>query len=211
MKALFSFGFIPSQVYNEFLKNLQSNSEDELNFQLNKADRSKCQIFVFIETGPRIMSFNSGFHPFIGIIITSDEREETLRKVFALLKSILPDDSFYNSSLGPSVIMTDNCDELHQSLSYNWPDATLLLCTSHILQQVWRWLYKSCHGIGKNYRVIMVKLFRKLVYAKDIEDYVSTYTVLFESIITSKYSLCAKYFEDMCCISEHWDVFEMMN
>ena len=57
----------------------------------------------------------------------------------------------------------------------------------------------------------MVKLFRKLVYAKDIEDYVSTYTVLFESIITSKYSLCAKYFEDMCCISEHWDVFEMMN
>ena len=78
--------------------------------------------------------------------------------------------------------MTDNCDELHQSLSYNWPDATLLLSTFQILQQAWRWLYQNCHDIVKNDRGIIMKLFQKLVYAKDIEDYVSAYTVLFESI-----------------------------
>ena len=41
---VFPSGLTPSQVYNEFLRNLQSNSEDELNFHLKKADRSKCPI-----------------------------------------------------------------------------------------------------------------------------------------------------------------------
>ena len=96
----------------------------------------------------------------------------------------------------------DNCDKLHQSLSFNWLDATLLLCTFDTFQQVWRWLYESCHGITKNNRVIIMKLFRKLVYAKDSEHYVSAYTVLFESSITNKYNLCVKYFEDQCSISQ---------
>ena len=59
------------------------------------------------------MSFNSRFYHSIGIIIISDEQEETPTKVFVLLKTILPDDSFYNSSSGHSVIMTDNHDKLH--------------------------------------------------------------------------------------------------
>ena len=102
--------------------------------------------------------------------------------------------------------MTDNCEELYQSLSYNWPDTTLLLCTFHILQQVWRWLYECCHGITKNDRVIIMTLFRKSVCAKDIEDYVSAYTVLFESNIGNMYNLCVKYFEDICNISECWAI-----
>ena len=59
------------------------------------------------------MSFNSRFYHSIGVIIVSDEQEETLTKVFILLKTILSDDSFYNSSSGHSVIMTDNHDKLH--------------------------------------------------------------------------------------------------
>ena len=50
IQTLFSSGLTPSQAYNEFLRNLQSNSEDELNFHLKKADRSKC---------PRRKDFNS--------------------------------------------------------------------------------------------------------------------------------------------------------
>ena len=136
------------------------------------------------------MSFNSRFYHSIGVIIVSDEQEETLTKVFILLKTILSDDSFYNSSSGHSVIITDNHGKLHQGLSYNWPDATLVLCTFHILQQVWRWLYEGCHRKAKNDRVIIMNLFQKLVYSKDMEDYVSDYTVLFEPNITDKYNLC---------------------
>ena len=39
--TLFSSSLTPSQVYNEFLRNLQSNAENILNFHLKKADRSK--------------------------------------------------------------------------------------------------------------------------------------------------------------------------
>ena len=44
IETLFSSGLTPSQVYNEFLRNLQSNAESKLNFHVNKADRSKCPI-----------------------------------------------------------------------------------------------------------------------------------------------------------------------
>ena len=50
IEALFSCSLTPLQVYNEFLRILQSNSEDELNFHLKKADRSKC---------PKRRDFNS--------------------------------------------------------------------------------------------------------------------------------------------------------
>ena len=39
--TLFSSSLTPSQVYNEFLRNLQSNAENILNFHLKKTDRSK--------------------------------------------------------------------------------------------------------------------------------------------------------------------------
>ena len=81
------------------------------------------------------MLFKSRIYYLIGNIITSDERQKILKKAFVLLKSMLPDDSFYNSSSGPSVIMTDNCDGLHRSPSYNWPDITLFPCTFHKLQR----------------------------------------------------------------------------
>ena len=50
IEALFSSGLTPAQVYNKFLRNSQSNSADEQNFHLKKADRCKC---------PRRRDFNS--------------------------------------------------------------------------------------------------------------------------------------------------------
>ena len=74
-------------------------------------------IFVFIETETAIMSFNSRFYHFIGIVNTSDEREETkTKKGVCIIEEHSPRWFFYNSSSGPSVIMTDNSDELYQSL-----------------------------------------------------------------------------------------------
>ena len=52
IEVLFSSGLTRSQLYNEILRNLQSNCKDELNFHLKKADRSKC---------PRRREFNSLF------------------------------------------------------------------------------------------------------------------------------------------------------
>ena len=88
-----------------------------------------------------------------------------------MLTQVLPEGAFYYAKNGPAIIMTDNCDELRRSLHRNWPNATLLLCVFHVLQQVWRWLFERQHGVSKDHRVEIMKLFRKLVYAHDVEGY----------------------------------------
>ena len=74
------------------------------------------------------------------VVITSDEQMETLMVAFSLLKSIFPDDSFFRKKI-PDVIMIDNCSELREALSEVFPTSNLLLCSFHILQQVWRWIF----------------------------------------------------------------------
>ena len=50
VNSLFLNNLTPSQVHNEFLLNLRKDCEDDLNFNLQKVDRSKC---------PRRRNFNS--------------------------------------------------------------------------------------------------------------------------------------------------------
>ena len=91
----------------------------------------------------------------LGVAITSEEQMETLTVAFSLLKSIFPDDSFFVKKM-PDVIMTDTCSELREALSEVFPTSNLLLCSFHILEQVWRWLFDKKHGISANDRVEMI-------------------------------------------------------
>ena len=85
----------------------------------------------------------------LGLLITSDEKTETLIQGFTLLKHCFDENSFYSmGSDGPEMGMTDNCTELRDALEKVFPNMKLLLCTFHILQQVWRWLMESMHGIS---------------------------------------------------------------
>ena len=47
----------------------------------------------------------------LGIMLTSDEKQQTLEDALQLFKSCLPDFSFHGASptTGPKVFMTDNC------------------------------------------------------------------------------------------------------
>ena len=68
----------------------------------------------------------------------------------------ISDGAFYGKGKsGPSIFFTDNSDELRDSLHVNWPDANLLLCQFHVLQQVWRWLTDKNHGIAATDRTSM--------------------------------------------------------
>ena len=62
-------------------------------------------------------------------------------------------------------------DELSRSLHCNWPNTTVLSCIFHVLQQV----YERQHGVSKDDRVGIIKLFRKLVYADEVAGYQRTY------------------------------------
>ena len=146
---------------------------------------------------------NYTFTHFSGIMITSDETEETLTKGFEMLKRTIPNDAFLNTIDGLLIFITDNCDELRRSIKKVRPKATFLLCNFHILQQVWRWLYGKEQGISKDDKVVIMKLFRAVLYANDFESYEKVYKDLADSLSTTqKYNNCLKYFEELFDISQ---------
>ena len=138
-----------------------------------------------------------------GIIITSDEQEQTLDEAFSIFKNILPENSFYGS-FKPSMMITDNCDELRKSIRRAWPGAVLYLCSFHIHQQVWRWLFEKGHGVKKEDRVTIMKSFRSILYAQTKEDLDKKFEELFELEAIEKNPCCIAYFEDLGKIEKSW-------
>ena len=142
----------------------------------------------------------------LGIIITSDEKTQTLIDALSLFKSSLPDYAFFGSSsdIGPKVIMTDNCLELRDSLRHTWPHATLTLCIFHILQQIWRWLYDNNHGINLADRPHMILLVKCVMYASNEDDMIANYDNLRNDSCLKKYPNFMKYFENLYEDRESW-------
>ena len=129
----------------------------------------------------------------LSVIITSDEQLETLIMAFSLLKDMLGDNPFYGKA-APQVFMTDNCSELRGALHRVFPESILLLCTFHILQQVWHWLFEKNHGIAANDRVDIMKGFRKLVHVQEVHDFNTMCDEFFELPSLSKYPAAVLYF-----------------
>ncbi|CAB5365351.1 unnamed protein product [Rhizophagus irregularis] len=97
----------------------------------------------------------------LGVLITSDESE------LNLLKTILLSYSFYEREpeVGLTVFLTDDSNAERNALNLCWPQAIRLLCTFHILQAFWRWLYDLKHHINKEDRTPIIKIMKKIVYA----------------------------------------------
>lgn len=63
----------------------------------------------------------------LGVILTSDESEETLLTGFQLLQSILPMNAFFGKGLvGPDVVMIDDSVAERSAISRCWPQTHIL-------------------------------------------------------------------------------------
>ncbi|KAI8485675.1 hypothetical protein Bbelb_365090 [Branchiostoma belcheri] len=136
----------------------------------------------------------------LGMLITSDEKESTLCQGFQTLKSILPSHAFYGHGpdVGPDVILTDNCDEERNALTQTWPGATLLLCTFHVLQQVWRWLHDKNHNIKQADRPYLLSLFKKCLYAETEDTFQNCCAEMFEDDKCKQYANFTSYVSNLC-------------
>ena len=138
----------------------------------------------------------------LGLVITSDEKTETLIAAFEMYKESLPDGSFFGKGMeGPSIFMTDNCPEERDALSMVWPNATLILCTFHILQQVWRWLHDSKHQIEKYDRPSLLSKFKSLVYAETANQFEEVYRKVLDEV---NYSSYGDYLKSLHNYKESW-------
>ena len=133
----------------------------------------------------------------MAIIITSDEQYDTIRLAFSTWVELMGGNFFFGQG-SPSVFMTDNCDELRRVLKELFPLALLLLCQFHILQQVWRWLFDSKHGVTANDRPVIMKLFRQLVNcAGSKEEFDTLANTFIANACLNKYLGAVEYFTEL--------------
>ena len=134
----------------------------------------------------------------LGIIITSDEKTETLIEAMELFKSALPENAFFGNgpATGPRVIMTDNCLELRDAIMQAWPETTRVLCIFHILQQVWRWLHDKKNAIAQQKDRPFIK-FKAVLYAKEEEDMDEKFTDLLDDAVVCKYPRFERYIKEV--------------
>ena len=76
----------------------------------------------------------------LGIFITYSESEESIMQGLMLLATLFPDSSFYGQKY-PSVVITDDCTALRNSLKKLFHKSLLFLCIFHVLQNVMRYLW----------------------------------------------------------------------
>lgn len=112
----------------------------------------------------------------LGVIITSNEQEQTITEGLQLLKTIFPAGAFGgNGDQGPAVFITDDCTAERKAIHSVFPQSSLLLCTFHVLQAVWRWLWDSKHGIEKLHRQGLFFHVKRMIYARDEEAVEAAY------------------------------------
>ena len=146
----------------------------------------------------------------LGIFVTSDEKEQTLKDALQLLKTCFCDFAFYGAS-GPRVFMTDNCHELRVSLKEVWPNAVPLLCIFHVLQQVWRWLHEKKNGINMEDRRHLLLAFKKILYAENEDDVQNYFDDLISCDTASEYPNFQKYVTDVFEDCEAWALCYRVN
>ncbi|CAG8545287.1 5973_t:CDS:2, partial [Scutellospora calospora] len=130
----------------------------------------------------------------LGIILTSNESEDTLEFAFNFLKTILPKKAFYNRGpeVGPSIIITDDSYAERNVLRHCWNQAKIFLCVFHILQSFWRWLWNTSHHIHKDDRLLIMRYMKSMVYASTETELVNSFKILQQQYF-EKYSNFATY------------------
>ena len=156
-------------------------------------DRSNTSLFV-ISTANAI-----GGLP-LGVIITSDEEQETISQGLGLLKEVVPIDCFYGngSSKGPSIIMTDDSCAERNALREAWPNSNLLLCTFHFLQRHWTWLHDGANKVNNADHKVLIAIIKGLVYSENEQQLLDRYRAFTKNVIVLKYPKYISY------VGGHW-------
>ncbi|XP_072168755.1 uncharacterized protein [Diadema setosum] len=103
-------------------------------------DRHNCRVFMLLTH-----SCVGGL--LIGVLITTAETQPTITAALRLFTTILPSGSFGGRGVVSTQLITDDCMAERRALQDVFPQSTLLLCSFHLLQATWRWLWSAAHKI----------------------------------------------------------------
>jgi len=139
----------------------------------------------------------------MGVVLHTGQSQDNYTSAFELLKKLIGPNGF-NGRGEPNVIMTDDSIAERKALQACFPKSTLLLCTFHILQAVWRWLWNSSHQIHNNDRKHLINIFRKVMYATNEDECMKEMNNLKMDSCSKKYINYLNYVEKLWKRNTEW-------
>ncbi|XP_065211061.1 uncharacterized protein LOC135839111 [Planococcus citri] len=140
----------------------------------------------------------------LGLVITTTEKADSIAKgLRLLLKLMSPDEVFYGKKT-PAMILTDNSAAERSALRSVFPGAILLLCIFHILQAVWRYLWKAENHVEKSDKNNLFNMFKKLLYSKTEADLNAQYKFIIDHKVTQKYPKVLNYYMELWAQKADW-------
>ena len=161
-------------------------------------DRHNCRVFLLLTHSP------VGGLP-LGVMITTSESESTIKYGLELLKSVYPEGAFFGrGQQGPIIFMTDDAEPERMALHSVYPSSCLLLCTFHVLQALWRWLWDQKHQIAKEDRQSLFYKVKSMMYAETVHQLQAIFDEVGECALCRKYPQFLLYLTNLYDRREVW-------
>ncbi|KAK5913378.1 hypothetical protein CgunFtcFv8_007916 [Champsocephalus gunnari] len=105
----------------------------------------------------------------LGILLGQSEDEPTIAQELEQLRQVVGEKGFAGRGHeGPQLGITDDCRAERGALGKAFPKATLLLCSFHLLQAVWRWLWSKESGVTHGDRPALFAIVKEMLYWQEI-------------------------------------------
>ncbi|KAF3836232.1 hypothetical protein F7725_028790 [Dissostichus mawsoni] len=161
-------------------------------------DRENCRVFLLLTHSC------AGGLP-LGILLCQSEDEQTIAQGLEQLKQVVGEKGFAGRGHeGPQLVITDDCRAERGALRKAFPKATLLLCSFHLLQAVWRWLWSKESGVTHGDRPALFAIVKEMLYCQEIGSVDRLYSEARGHPVAASYEKFLRYLDRLYARRECW-------
>ncbi|KAK8753814.1 hypothetical protein OTU49_001737, partial [Cherax quadricarinatus] len=152
---------------------------------VNNCGQDKCSITYFV------CASVAGVLP-LGVVIVSNPTCNAFKVAFRNLVTTVGESAFGGRG-APMVIISDGFEPQRDALIYIFPFSHVLLCVTHLVRSVWRWLTEDSNSIREDHRVTLMSLVKNVLYAPSPDASKLSYKALLENSISKEYKVFHTY------------------
>ena len=134
----------------------------------------------------------------VALIITTVDSQEAVRSGLSMIQEMTA------NAFNPSIFVINQNPFQRAAVQQVFPESTLLLCQTCVLQAVWRYIWNPASNIDSRDRQQLFDSFKALLYERSLESFVAKMLAFVESEELQKYPSFSSYLEDYWTIKEDW-------
>jgi hypothetical protein len=138
----------------------------------------------------------------LAVAFHKGQSEESYTLAFEMIKNELGPQAFGGKG-SPASFRIDDSKAEYNALKAVWPESEIFLCTFHVLQSMWRWLWQAKNNIDKSDRQHLILVFRQLLYSQTSIEYDEICISIEEDVVVKKYKNFLRYLKDQWLARKH--------